>query len=54
MSAKPKKKVRRRAKRLTPEQKKLIHSKPESNAGLGWSNGGVNPIAFEEGWQRRR
>lgn len=39
---------KKRCKKLTPEQKKTIWSKPESNAGCGWHSTGQNPVDFEE------
>lgn len=42
---------RKRIKKLSPEAKKAIWSKPKSNAGAGWDSHkcGTDPLDFEEG-----
>jgi hypothetical protein len=37
-------KLKRRCKKLTPEQKKAVWAEPESNAGAGWEPKGNSTV----------
>ena len=44
-------KKKRRLPRLTPEKRKLVHA-PRDPLSLNDDSRGVNPRAYEEGWNR--